>query len=228
MSNQQTRDDGIAYTDIRLPLLYFPPIQWFLATNNAQRVFLGSAIPYRKQTYRNRCEIMTANGVMKLSVPVLKMGLNTSFEEVLADYKLPWHRQHWRAISSAYSRSPFFMYYEDEIRLFFEGMSGIALADHNENIIRTLLRLLQLNVEIVHPDNEESANPLIKDLSPYFLKKSSEKKKPEIPLSPYRQVFSEKFPFCPKLSILDLLFNLGPESASYLGKNAMLLSGASY
>ncbi|HRY98218.1 MAG TPA: WbqC family protein [Bacteroidales bacterium] len=205
---------------IQLPLLYFPPVSWFVHALEADQVVLGCPRPYRKQTLRNRCAIMSANGPLTLTVPVAKPWRNAAFSEVRPDTARPWRRTHWRAIESAYSRSPFFLYYRDEAESWFSKDRVESLAAFNQACIHDLIRIMQLpvnvNVDQVHGPHEGE----LTDYAPFFLNRRQEEGSSLMALPEYRQVFSERLPFVPDLSVLDLIFNLGPEAREYLRKAA--------
>ena len=160
-----------------------------------------------KQSIRNRCEIYGANGRLRLTIPKQRKGSSkTIIKEIKISYKEDWQKLHWNAIKSAYNSSPFFEYYQDDIVPFFKKKESY-LIDFNNKLQEVILDLLQENK---HPNFTTSYHHKkgITDLRKYdfMLDKSSK----------YKQVFMEKHGFIANLSILDLLFNLGPESSSYL------------
>jgi hypothetical protein len=166
---------------------------------------------YHKQTYRNRCRVMTANGVESLSVPVVKVnGNHTMTKDMTLSPIEPWQHIHSRCLESAYKASPYFDHYYDYLRPIFEGHFE-RLIDLNDAALRAVLKMLKVKKEIVHTTDyvHEAENDLRVAFSP---------KKPfDANLFPaYYQVFSEKFPFAADLSVLDLVFNEGPEATTYL------------
>ncbi len=199
-----------------LPISYFPPISWFKALL-LEDALIEQHENYMKQTLRNRCQIATANGVQRLSVPVIKAEKTT---DVLIASHDNWQLKQWHAIATAYGESAFFDYYADDLKPFFlpsqkEATEALASAgeiptlfSHDLAIIRKLLELMDIDHELRFTDT------FIGETYTAF---NAESVKMHSALNkPYYQVFREKTGFIPDLSILDLLFNLGPESACYL------------
>jgi len=166
---------------------------------------------YHKQTYRNRCRVMTANGVESLSVPVIKVnGNHTMTKDMIISPIEPWQHIHSRCLESAYKASPYFDHYYDYLKPIFEGHFE-RLIDLNDAALLAVLKMLKINKEIVHTTDyvRETENDLREVFSP---------KRPfdSMVFPAYYQVFSEKFPFAEDLSVLDLVFNEGPEAINYL------------
>lgn len=190
---------------------YFPCISYMAR-------FLQDPLPvievyetYHKQTYRNRCRVMTANGVENLSVPVVKVnGNHTMTRDMAVSYKEHWQQIHRRCLESAYKAAPYFDHYYDFLRPIFETHFE-RLIDLNDVALQVVLKALKTDKEIVHStDFVHQAN---NDYREVF----HPKKSPDPDAFPkYYQVFSNKFSFAPDLSILDLIFNEGPEAISFL------------
>ena len=190
---------------------YFPSISYMAR-------FLAESEPvveiwetYHKQTYRNRCRVMTANGVESLSVPVIKVnGNHTMTKDMIISPIEPWQHIHSRCLESAYKASPYFDHYYDYLKPIFEGHFE-RLIDLNDAALRAVLKMLKVKKEIVHTSDyvRETENDLREVFSP---------KRPydSMAFPAYYQVFSEKFPFAEDLSVLDLVFNEGPEAINYL------------
>lgn len=177
-------------------------------------VWLESCEHYQKQSYRNRTRILTSNGVHVLSIPVIHDVTKPFIRDARIEYKTSWQRNHWRAIESAYGNSPYFLYYLDALKPFFE-QPFTYLFDYNLKIMETLLKLMRVRTEIHLTEDFEptAANDLREAIHPRKTKAEDYPFKTQIP---YYQVFEDKFGFTPNLSVLDLLFNTGPEASTYL------------
>jgi hypothetical protein len=184
---------------------YFAPPEFFYCIKNSDEVFVESFESYQKQTFRNRCMILGANGVQALSVPV-KAPNHTITKDVLIDNSVAWQKQHIRSISSAYGSAPFFIYYDYLIFPVLEKPFKF-LTDLNLEILDLMLRLSGIDRKIKTTIEFDKTPENIKDLRNTF----SPKKSSGFTYPPYSQVFDEKFGFTSGLSVLDQLFNLGPD-----------------
>jgi hypothetical protein len=174
---------------------------------------------YQKQTYRNRCVIATANGLQALTVPVEHDTLNIKNEILkVKDLRISdhnnWRRIHWNALQSAYNESPFFDYYADDIRPFFEKKYEF-LVDFNEAIRQTVCNLLDIHPQVSYT-TDFSRQP--SDIDDYREVINAKHPQADEDFQPrrYWQVFEGKHGFQSNLSILDLLFNMGNEAVFYL------------
>lgn len=196
---------------------YFPPVQYMERVKACDGIIIERHENYGKQSYRNRCDIMTANGVMTLSVPVSKGDApKTLVKDIRIDYSVNWQKLHFKGIESAYKNSPFYDYYVDDLLPFFMRKEKYLL-DLNTRALHKLLELLRLPRPVLLSDDYLPAPPDILDLRDTIHPKPS-RRRGEAPLlaRPYHQTFADRFPFVPNLSVLDLLFNTGPDAASYL------------
>ena len=202
-----------------LQTTYFGPIQWYQKLHRFDHCMIEQYDSYQKQTYRNRCLIATANGVQALTVPVEHNDDKMLVKDLRISDHNQWRRIHWNALQSAYSESPFFEYYADDLRPFFE-RSYEFLIDFNEAIRQKMCELIDIHPQVAYT-TEFHPLPLTPHLSPLTDYRSvidAKHPQPDPDFMPkkYWQVFQHKHGFLPNLSILDLLFCMGPESIFYL------------
>ncbi|MCF8302314.1 MAG: WbqC family protein [Bacteroidales bacterium] len=205
---------------ILLPTAYFPPVEYFVHIIHAPAIFIEQEETYTKQTYRNRCYIYGSNGALPLTVPVRKVyGNRTKTKDIEIVYQdEDWQKNHLRAIESAYNASPFLLFYRDEIMRFFE-MPYENLLKLNTDILFTLLEALEIDVKPQFTEHFEKVPENMLDLRAEISPKlNTAQKKINIRFPHYTQVFEPTHGFLSNLSILDLLFNLGPEAVAYLKK----------
>ena len=208
-----------------LPTTYFGPVSWYRQLHQTGRVVIDADEPWVKQTFRNRCTIATAAGTQTLTVPVVHTGrVGTPVKEIRISDHGNWRHLHWQAISSAYGHSPFFQFYEDDLRPFFFENRWQYLFDFNFEIIQKMCELLDINAP-ASPDPTASPN-----LHPALTGRGGATALPvnsplpvragcrlgEAVVRPYWQVFQQKHGFLPDLSILDLLCCMGNEAIFYL------------
>ena len=197
---------------ILLSTTYFGPIQWYQKLYRAERVFLERCETFQKQTYRNRCLIATTNGIQALTVPVERDAEQIGSVRI-SDHG-NWRHLHWNALKSAYGESPFFDYYQDDIRPFFEQRWDYLL-DFNEAIRKKMCELLDIEPIVSLTETFIAPEGLAGDFRSAIRPKHPEPD-PDFTPKRYYQVYEQKHGFLPNLSILDLLFNMGPESVLYL------------
>jgi hypothetical protein len=186
-----------------LPSLYLPPAEIFLQMKDADELIIAEDDLWEKQTLRSRCQILGANGVQTLSIPVKHTGgVRKPVKDITISYSEAWVRIHKGAIFSAYNTSSFFTYFREDLFAIYDQQPKF-LVDFNRQLLQLVLRKLKLNIKI----NTLSDNTNTIDLKEYTY---LEKVKSQLaPIPPYPQVFSYKTPFQPTLSILDLLSNKG-------------------
>jgi hypothetical protein len=192
----------------------FGPIQWYQKLYRYDRVLIEQYDSYQKQTFRNRCVIATANGLQALTVPVEAAGEKCLVRDIRLSDHNQWRRVHWNALLSAYSESPFFDYYADDIRPFFEKKYDY-LIDFNEAIRQTICHLLDIQPQVTYTTEYQQQPEGVADFRDIIHAKHP---RPDADFLPrrYWQVFERKHGFLANLSVLDLLFNMGNESIFYL------------
>ena len=173
---------------------------------------------YPKQTYRNRCNIATASGIIALTVPVKKTnGNHTKTADILIDYSTNWQQLHWRSVVTAYNKSPYFLYYRDLLEPIF-AKKHQSLVELNHELISLLFTILGCNSKKLVYTGEYFHQVEMADLRNTFHPKLNRADHNPVEMPRYIQVFEEKLGFIPDLSMIDLLFNLGPEALDYLRK----------
>lgn len=214
---------------ILIELQYLPSIQYFSKLSFFETTLIEQHENYLKGTYRNRCHIVGANGIQRLSIPLQK-GKNErqSIRDVRISDHTHWQAQHWNSIKSAYGKSPYFEYYADEIEPFYKKKYEF-LFDWNWDLMNCVIDCLSIDCElkltkrfikktedIISSDNLSHIIDFRNSISP---KKHRQKEDPHFKPTKYAQVFEEKHGFVPNLSILDLLFCVGPESYRILDES---------
>ena len=165
-----------------------------------------------KQTYRSRCYILSPNGIQSLSIPLIKIQKKQVIKDVKIAYNDNWKKNHWKSLEAAYRRSPYFEYYEDEFATFYEKKVKY-LIDFNFELQEKISSLIGLNSSIHKSEKYIIPNEGIIDFRNSF---SPKKEHSQLIFNEYMQVFSDRNKFAPNLSIIDLLFNEGPNSLNYL------------
>jgi len=205
-------------TDALLQTTYFGPIQWYQKLRRYDRCVIEQNDSYQKQTFRNRCVIATANGRQTLTVPVEHTDDKVLVRDLRISDHNQWRRVHWNALQSAYSESPFFEYYADDIRPFFERRYDY-LIDFNEAIRQKMCELIDIHPQVEYSrqyvSGASALYPTLRDFRDVISAKHP-LPDPDFKAKKYWQVFQHKHGFLPNLSILDLLCCMGPEAVLYL------------
>ncbi len=195
-----------------LSSLYLPPVQYFSKLNAAEECLIDVYENYVKQSYRNRCVIDSPNGALALTLPVEKPDSGKCrMKDIRISDHGDWRRQHWQALVASYYNSPFFEYYQDDFRPFYE-QKWEFLVDFNEALMMKCCELIDIQPN-VRCTTEYAA---LKDGEPDYRLLINPKRSMEedsaFKAKPYYQVFQHKHGFLPNLSVVDLIFNMGPES----------------
>jgi len=216
-----------------LSTAYLPPIEYFQKINSVQSFYIEKHEHFVKQTYRNRCRILGPNGLQVLSIPLINTHEKTLISEKKISYTENWQQQHLKSIKTAYANSPYFIYYSDELQPFYENKFEF-LFDYNTELLKVLLKLLKIKTEITFTETFENPNPGHSELFSAPEHPAMKQVQGDVNTGDYRnsitpkniieeenfksyvQVFSDKHTFKPNLSIIDLLFNKGPEALEFL------------
>ena len=227
-----------------LTTAYFPPVSYFAAMAEDMSglidrkdgggscelspsvVYIEACENYQKQSYRNRCRFYAADGVQALSFPVVHENgtYKHPVKDVKVDYSTPWLLQHKRAIVSAYRTSAYFEYYQDELFAILDSMPE-RLLDLNMALLRFFIEKTGIKVDLRVTQEYSSDGSVMTDSGLVMCEDLREKIHPKrqntilqdlVLEKPYFQVFAPKYGFKFDLSIMDLLFNEGPDSILYL------------
>jgi hypothetical protein len=198
--------------NILLTTAYLPPVEYFTAISGSDGILVEVEENYIKQTYRNRCYILSTHGPQLLSVPVYAGSIHkTSVKDVRIDYSKRWQQVHLRAMKTSYSSSPYFEFYFEEIEAIILKNHSFIL-DLNMELLASALKVLNVTKRIGLTDHFENVNDNINDFRYRIAPKLETLFEPK----PYSQVFNLSGTFIPRLSIFDLIFNMGPESGRFL------------
>lgn len=205
---------------VLLSTTYFGPVQYYCKLISYKNIYIEKFEHYSKQSFRNRCNIVSANGVLSLSIPVQKTdNMKMLTKDVQIDYHTRWPQIHWRAIESAYKSSPFFMYYADDIEPFYNQQFN-SLIDFNSQLQQTIIELIGCNINISYTEGYKTIAADFDDFADTIHPKIN-KSQPDntFVFEKYYQVFERKHGFKENMSILDLLFNMGPAALDVLQKS---------
>ncbi|MGN0186207.1 MAG: WbqC family protein [Paludibacteraceae bacterium] len=194
-----------------LPTAYLAPVSYYYYLINFDTV-VEQHEHYRKQTLANHCHIATAHGIDTLTIPVEHTN-HTPTHDVRISFHHDWQTLHWRALEAAYNASPFFDYYKDDLKPFYEQPTDNLLR-WNTQLQNKILELLGFDIKhsFTNTYKKEYDNNAIDLRDAFTTKKNVVTLQPDYVLKPYYQVFEQKFGFLPDLSIIDLLFNMGNEA----------------
>ncbi len=203
---------------------YFPSIAFFTVFAKSDAIVWEIQGNYQKQSFRNRTYICTDRGKHMLSIPISRIGSSGSKQQnkkVKVDNTYPWQRQHWRTLETAYRTSPFFEFYEDDIKPLYTN-DFEYLMDFNLKTIETICDCLQLEM----PADKTEVFKINHNSELDYRHLVNSKNKIQLEQTDYVQVFGDRHGFIPNLSILDLLFNLGPNTTAYLKETKLIPSNA--
>ena len=205
--------------DILLSSAYLAPVQYYTKLLQCKgNAYIEVYDSYTKQTYRNRCVIVDANGPLALTIPTEKTAEGKC---LMRDIRISdhgnWRHRHWNALEAAYRHTPFFLYYEDDFRPFYEQKIE-SLYDFNMGLTRLVCQLIGIDTPLL-PTTEYEGASCLTDLRECIHPKQAWEADKEFAPKEYYQVFKDKHGFIANMSIVDLLFNMGPESILILNES---------
>jgi len=204
--------------NVLLVTSYWPNLHYFFYVLNASIIHIEQFDNYSKQSYRNRTQILSANGILNLSIPIKKNKSEKVVNAIEISYKEDWQKNHWRAITSAYKNSPYFDFFEEDLKVFYSNKYNL-LIDYNTDQLKFIIKVLKQkkNIQLTkqyesNPDSVIDLRTIIHPKQSYLSDKLLANKLDQS----YYQTFENKISFTPNLSILDLLFNKGLHTIDYL------------
>ena len=204
--------------NVLLVTSYWPNLHYFFYVLNASIINIEQFDNYSKQSYRNRTQILSANGILNLSIPIKKNKSEKVINSIEISYKEDWQKNHWRAITSAYKNSPYFDFFEEDLKVFYSNKYNL-LIDYNTDQLKFIVKVLKQkkNIQLTkqyesNPDSVIDLRTIIHPKQSYLSDKLLANKLDQS----YYQTFENKISFTPNLSILDLLFNKGLHTIDYL------------
>jgi len=205
-------------TDLILASEYFPSIKYVSQILKTETIFIEAKAQFAKHTFFNKCEIYAANGKLSLTVPIKKFTFpKVKMEEVEISYDTDWQRLHFKSIESAYRSSAFYEFYIDAFLPFFKKKYQYLL-DFNTDLLKMIIEELEMDTRILLTSEPYKKQFDATNLSNEQAEFSNENEANSNSQFAYYQIFANKFGFIPNLSILDLLFNEGPNARGYLLK----------
>ena len=197
---------------------YIPGIAYFSLLVGASEIIIDRHENYIRQTYRNRSEILGANGAITLTVPVERGRSKQRMSDAKVDNSARWQKIHWRSIQSAYGKSPFFEYYADQLVACYEKRYRFLL-DVNHDLMSCLLGLSDLSIEYSYSENYiDTEHVDIQDCRSLIIPGHKGAYQEKLSILEYPQVFGSKF--VPGLSLIDLLFCEGPNTVALIREMA--------
>ena len=191
---------------------YLPPVEYFSLISRVDEVLIEREENYVKQSFRNRCYILSAHGAQLLSIPVYLGSLHkTQLKDIRIDYSKRWQQVHIGAITASYSASPYFQFYFENIEKVIS-KKPTFLIDLNTDLTETILNMLKMKIQLRFTSEFETPAESLYD----FRYRISPKNKSGFLVKEYLQVFNNGNGFVHGLSIIDLVFNMGPEAVDFL------------
>ena len=196
--------------DIVLSSVYAGNIDYYSSLISSNSAVIDVHEFFRKQSYRNRCVIAGANGPLNLIVPIQRGSGKTKVKDIKIDHSQNWKKIHWKSLESAYRTSPYFEYYEHLFYPVYHENKLKFLMDLNDKMAEIILSCLQFEKSI--PKSNQYVSKVSESVD---YRQKIHPKQPNLDVSAgvkYIQVFEDKLGFFPNLSVLDLVFNEGPNA----------------
>lgn len=211
---------GSQVTPLVFPLFYNGPVHYFARVVLQEQIVVEQFDSYTKQTFRNRCRILGPNGVLTLSIPVKRPhGIRCHYRDIRIDYDNHWNKIHWRSLVASYAASPYYEFLADDIAPLYEKRFEF-LVDLNLRLMECMFRIMGLEIAVTLTGSFEEITGGNDPRAMFHSKRDPAITDPAFQPVPYHQVFSDRHGFQPNLSILDLLFNQGPDAVTLL-KNSL-------
>lgn len=188
---------------------YLPCMAW-MKVFFAQNCVIDVHEHFIKQTYRNRCLILSPNGVMPLTIPIKKTARKTPVINLEADNTINWQKQHWQSLKAAYGASPFFIHYAPHVEPIYK-QPTTSVVEFEIALLKLIIKLLKQPL-VIHLSNEYITPNTATD----YRNSITPKQQRVAYFKPYHQVFADKFGFVSNLSVIDALFNLGPRCSEHI------------
>lgn len=197
---------------VLLSSAYLGPIQYYSKLKQYKESIIEHHEHFPKQTYRSRCEVYSPNGILTLSIPLIKRNHRQTIKDIKISYEYDWQKLHWRSLESCYRRSPFFEYFEDDFLPFYSNKKFDFLVDLNEELNQEILKLLKLKPNYSFSKEYLRSYPDADDFRDIISPKESLSIDTQFTPNTYMQVFEPRHGFLPNLSVIDLLFNEGSKA----------------
>ena len=198
---------------------YFPSISHFVALAQSEEVAFEVFDNFQKQTNRNRTYIYSPNGIQLLNIPIKHIkDSRQKTKDVRIESDFDWQKQHFKSLEAAYRSSPFFEFFEDDIRPIFEKKHEFLL-DLNFEALEIVFKCLRMKIEFSKTTEYfPQVDPTITDF-----RNLVDGKKDDSIFTKYTQVFDDKHGFLSNLSVLDLIFNEGKYAIDYLKEQTLII-----
>ena len=197
---------------------YLPCIEYFATIQSFNTVYWEQHEHYAKQSYRNRCRILTTHGPLDLIIPIRHHATKMKLKDVQIDYRQKWVHHHWQSIQSAYGKAPFFPYYSSTLEAVYQSKPRF-LMDLNQQFFQAIQKLLSATyslkrtTQFLHQPEDS-----VQDWRSMIHPKRGKKNNPFYKPCTYNQIFGKKF--VANLSIIDLLFCEGPNANTIIEASA--------